>query len=224
MKVYHGGDKKIESPNLLIGRPNTDFGLGFYTTPNEYMAKKWAIRKSYPIINIYDLNISDLKIKQFGLDKEWLDFVVANRNEKLKFNVYSDYDVLIGTTADDKMFSTIENYESGFLSAKDTIAILNNMDVGIQICLKSQKAIDNLKFDKAYAIDYRTVLKLKDEIKKDKQYAEDRTSQMIKKINERKDNSYLDVSNLSKEQIENIKKIIEQEENNKQDDIDIELD
>lgn len=68
------------------------------------MAKKWAIRKSYPIINIYDLNISDLKIKQFGLDKEWLDFVVANRNEKLKFNVYSDYDVLIGTTADDKMF------------------------------------------------------------------------------------------------------------------------
>lgn len=39
MKVYHGGDKKIESPNLLIGRPNTDFGLGFYTTPNEYMAK-----------------------------------------------------------------------------------------------------------------------------------------------------------------------------------------
>ena len=47
---------------------------------------------------------------------------------------------------------------------------------------------------------------------------------MIKKINERKDNSYLDVSNLSKEQIENIKKIIEQEENNKQDDIDIELD
>lgn len=122
------------------------------------------------------------------------------------------------------MFSTIENYESGFLSAKDTIAILNNMDVGIQICLKSQKAIDNLKFDKAYAIDYRTVLKLKDEIKKDKQYAEDRTSQMIKKINERKDNSYLDVSNLSKEQIENIKKIIEQEENNKQDDIDIELD
>lgn len=224
MKVYHGGDKKIESPNLLIGRPNTDFGLGFYTTSNEYMAKKWTIRKSYPIINIYDLNISGLKIKQFGLDKEWLDFVVANRNEKLKFNVYSDYDVLIGTTADDKMFSTIENYESGFLSAKDTIAILNNMDVGIQICLKSQKAIDNLKFDKAYAIDYRTVLKLKDEIKKDKQYAEDRTSQMIKKINERKDNSYLDVSNLSKEQIENIKKIIEQEENNKQDDIDIELD
>lgn len=47
---------------------------------------------------------------------------------------------------------------------------------------------------------------------------------MIKKINERKDNSYLDVSNLSKEQIENIKKIIEQEENNKQDAIDIELD
>lgn len=224
MKVYHGGDKKIESPDLLIGRPDTDFGLEFYTTPNEYMAKKWAIRKSYPIINIYDLNISGLKIKQFGLDKEWLDFVVANRNEKLKFNVYSDYDVLIGTTADDKMFSTIENYESGFLSAKDTIAILNNMDVGIQICLKSQKAIDNLKFDKAYAIGYRTVLKLKDEVKKDKRYAEDRTSQMIKKINERKDNSYLDVSNLSKEQIENIKKIIKQEENNKQDDVDIELD
>ena len=58
-----------------------------------------------------------------------------------------------------------------------------------------------------YAIDYRTVLKLKDEIKKDKRYAEDRTSQMIKKINGRKDNSYLDVSNLSKEQIENIKRL-----------------
>lgn len=32
MKLYHGSIVTVRKPNLRQGRPNTDYGKGFYTT------------------------------------------------------------------------------------------------------------------------------------------------------------------------------------------------
>ena len=32
MKLYHGSIVSVKNPNLRQGRPNTDYGKGFYTT------------------------------------------------------------------------------------------------------------------------------------------------------------------------------------------------
>lgn len=209
MIVYHGTDKEIREPKLQIGRPDTDFGQGFYVAFNDYMAKKWAVRKRYPVINEYDINLTGLKVKQFGIDKEWLDFVINNRNG-IFLKQYDRYDVLIGTTADDKMFTTIENYEQGFLSANDAIAILNNMDVGIQACLRTSEAIKALTYKQAYSLDFKAIHKLREEIKNDRKIAQNKTNEMLRQIREKE--NILDISQLSLDQIKTIKKLIDNPE------------
>lgn len=60
LTVYHGGTEIITNPQVNIGRPNLDFGPGFYVTDIYVQAKDWAekiadIREATPILNIYHL-------------------------------------------------------------------------------------------------------------------------------------------------------------------------
>ena len=34
MKLYHTGETEIPVPDVRLGRPNADFGQGFYLTPD----------------------------------------------------------------------------------------------------------------------------------------------------------------------------------------------
>jgi hypothetical protein len=57
MKVYHGTTDKIEQPLVAIGRPELDFGQGFYLTDKRKQAVEWARRMadrrlSSPIVNV----------------------------------------------------------------------------------------------------------------------------------------------------------------------------
>lgn len=41
--IYHSSEKIVEHPLFGEGRKNNDFGLGFYCTENEHLAKEWAV-------------------------------------------------------------------------------------------------------------------------------------------------------------------------------------
>lgn len=60
LTVYHGGTLEIANPKVDAGRPNLDFGPGFYVTDIYTQAKDWAIkisrdREENPIVNVYHL-------------------------------------------------------------------------------------------------------------------------------------------------------------------------
>ena len=42
MILFHTSNKVIREPDIHIGRSNTDFGQGFYLTPDESFAGSWA--------------------------------------------------------------------------------------------------------------------------------------------------------------------------------------
>lgn len=42
MKLYHGSEKIVETPQFGAGNPRNDYGLGFYCTQNLELAKEWA--------------------------------------------------------------------------------------------------------------------------------------------------------------------------------------
>lgn len=42
MLLYHTGYQEIKSPDVFYGRKNADFGQGFYMTPDEEFARRWA--------------------------------------------------------------------------------------------------------------------------------------------------------------------------------------
>jgi len=56
--VYHGTTLAVEHPICKFGRPNLDFGQGFYVTDIRTQAVDWAIRmarnkKEAPVLNRY---------------------------------------------------------------------------------------------------------------------------------------------------------------------------
>ena len=106
------------------------------------------------VLNKYILHLDGLKIHQFEADEEWLDFVLANRrNQKVNNSfVLEECDVLLGPTADDKLFSTLDMYISGVLTKNETIRVINCMNFSEQILCRTQKAIDALSFESAKII------------------------------------------------------------------------
>ena len=49
----------------------------------------------------------------FKLDEEWLDFVINNRLGIDSQKKYDKYDILIGPTAENKVFDTVNEYIKG---------------------------------------------------------------------------------------------------------------
>lgn len=180
MTVYHGTNMVIEHPNLSSGREDTDFGQGFYVTTNELMAKKWSGRKNPSIINTYELKTRGLTILKFELDEKWLNFVVANRSLNILPNtILDDVDLIIGPTADDKLFTTIEMYESGKISAQKAIRILNCMEIGEQICIKSEKALNQLSYSSFMKLTENERHDIKQIIRTDRKIASQLTSEIL---------------------------------------------
>lgn len=59
--VYHGATQVVERPLCKLGRPNLDFGQGFYVTDIREKVAEWAVRvgrnrKEPPLLNRYRLN------------------------------------------------------------------------------------------------------------------------------------------------------------------------
>lgn len=148
IKVFHGSTAEIRKPLALAGRPNLDFGRGFYVTTIREQAVSWACRPlnagkpkfvSTYILD-YDAVNSAWKVKIFpAYNEEWLDFVIACRKGG---SVWERYDLVQGGVADDKIFNTIELYTAGLITKTEALTRLSYEKPNDQICIHSQKLID----------------------------------------------------------------------------------
>ncbi len=154
MKLYHGSIVSVKNPNLRQGRPNTDYGKGFYTTVDFDQAERWArIRRDRAdgdkaVVSVYEVDDDILQKKDFrimeynGATKEWLDFVVANRRHA----PLHDYDIVLGPVANDNLYATISLYENGELSAEAAVVQLKTHILFNQISFHTDRALSQLNF------------------------------------------------------------------------------
>lgn len=151
--VYHGSNMEVREPSLEYGRSDADFGVGFYVTLDYEMAEKWAAIKKKSVINSYELNLDKLDGMEFGLDKGWLDFIVQNRsgNKRMELDL-SGIDYIMGATADDKLFSIIEQYEDNLIDVDSAIKAMNAMKIGRQIALRTEDALGALAFVSSHIV------------------------------------------------------------------------
>lgn len=143
--VYHGTTDVVKTPLCNIGRPKLDFGQGFYVTDLYEQAEKWAQtiadkRKAEPLINVYELDkdniLAEARCKVFqAYDKDWLDFIVANREGR---NLAENFDYIEGGIANDRVIDTVRLYMSGFLDVESTLQQLAYHKPNNQICLLNQ--------------------------------------------------------------------------------------
>lgn len=151
MILYHGSYVEVSAPDLSYSRDNLDFGKGFYTTTIYEQAKKWCAKfkrnNQKGVVSSYSFDnkaCESLKIKVFDMyDEEWIDFILSCRNG----DDTSDYDIVEGGIANDKVFNTVELYFSGLIDKKEALNRLRFEKPNWQVCFRTNKALGFLKFE-----------------------------------------------------------------------------
>ena len=136
---------------MLHSRPTVDFGCGFYVTPLHEQAAKWCSkfkrRGKSGIVSryVYDEDReNELKTLKFdSYSEEWLDFILNCRRGKDS----TDYDLVAGGIANDKVFNTVELFFDGLIDKKEAINRLRYEKPNLQICFRTEKALSLLHFE-----------------------------------------------------------------------------
>ena len=150
--LYHAGYQVIERPDIRYGRKNADFGQGFYLSDDLLFSKRWVREKKGQSIhiNFYELNIEDLKIKEFDRGQEWVDYIFNNRAAKEDY--LAEYDVIIGPIANDTLYNSFGIISSGFLTKEEALSLLNEGPIYHQIVIKTDKALRALTWTREESI------------------------------------------------------------------------
>lgn len=150
MWVYHGAACVVQKPIVGYGRPDLDFGQGFYVTALREQAEKWAravavrVPQADAILNVYELDLDDIYghfhcLKFEAYDCAWLDFIVQSRSGN---KPWVDYDFIEGGVANDRVIDTVESYMAGMMPADFALAQLAQHQPNHQMCLLNQRLVD----------------------------------------------------------------------------------
>lgn len=154
MILYHGSYIEVCKPDVTHSRRNVDFGQGFYTTPLEEQARKWCKKfkdsGKEAVVSVYTLDetaFDKCKILKFdSYSEEWLDFVLRCRRGEDE----SDYEIVMGGVANDKVFNTVELFFDGLIDKQEAIKRLRYEKPNLQIAFRTQEVIDDfLRFERS---------------------------------------------------------------------------
>lgn len=165
--LYHGSEQIVEVPAFGKGKKNNDFGLGFYCTESDDLAKEWAISSlrngfsnRYTLdaeyLNILNLNSPDYTILN------WIAVLVEHRLFSIKTPVarrakqylienfgvnVNAFDMVIGYRADDSYFDYAESFLNNGISVGQLARAMRLGKLGEQIVLKSKFAFSRLHYE-----------------------------------------------------------------------------
>ena len=165
--VYHGSTQIVEVPTFGEGRKNNDFGLGFYCSESNDLAKEWAVSSlrngfsnRYTLdteyLNILNLNSPDYTILN------WMAVLVEHRLFSIKtpvarrakrylienFSVnVNAYDLIIGYRADDSYFDYAEAFLNNTITVEQLSRAMRLGKLGEQIVIKSKFAFSKIRFE-----------------------------------------------------------------------------
>lgn len=140
MIIYHASYRKFNQPNLKYAKSYRDFGEGFYVT--QHYLDALSILKGKPgYIYKYELNDDCLTHLELTRDNIIAKIIIIMfRTQKM----FVDHDIISGPTATgkiSKLFKQLRNGEDCIDLIKNEIKFDTYQD---QICLKSNKAINQL--------------------------------------------------------------------------------
>lgn len=141
MRLYHSSDMPVIKPDTIHSRDYLDFGKGFYLTSIHEYAQRFLRRQRDAWLNAYEFEFdsSEWKILKFdSYDEGWLNFVANCRAGRDN----TDYHLVIGGIANDKVIQTLDRYFDGDLSENETLGLLKYEKPNIQYCIRSQRMLD----------------------------------------------------------------------------------
>lgn len=166
MKLWHGSQKIIETPQLGLGKVHNDYGQGFYCTESLDLAKEWACSRDVDgfanryELDMTDLNILDLVSPQYSV-MHWIALLIEHRSFRkdtavavgackyLHDHFLPDtdaFDVIRGWRADDSYFSYARAFVNNTITVEQLGRSMRLGNLGEQIMLKSERAFKNIRF------------------------------------------------------------------------------
>lgn len=165
--LFHGSEKVIEAPSFGEGKRNNDFGLGFYCTETENLAKEWAVSSLRDgFCNRYTLDTEYMKILNLNSPDytilNWIAVLVEHRLFSIKTPIarrakkylidnfginVNAFDIVTGYRADDSYFDYAESFLNNAISVEQLAAAMKLGKLGEQIVLKSQFAFFRIRFE-----------------------------------------------------------------------------
>lgn len=165
--LFHGSEKIVETPVFGEGKKNNDFGLGFYCTESEALAKEWAVSSlrdgfsnRYTLDTEY-LNILNLNSSEYTI-LNWIAVLVEHRLFSIKtpvahrakrylidnFGINTNaYDLITGYRADDSYFDYAESFLNNGISVEQLARAMRLGKLGEQVILKSKFAFSRIQFE-----------------------------------------------------------------------------
>ncbi len=171
LTLFHGSENIIKAPQFGLGKEHNDFGLGFYCTKHQSLAKEWAVnslRDGY--CNEYSLNTEHLNILRLNTEEysilNWIAILVqhrifslsnpvANRARKYLIENFginvNAFDLIIGYRADDSYYDYADSFINNAITVQQLALAMQLGDLGEQYVIKSKFAFSQLEF-KGYAL------------------------------------------------------------------------
>lgn len=150
--LYHGATAIVREPLTHIGRPDLDFGQGFYVTNDREQAIDWAKTKatrkktSKPMVNVYHFDVEAFEAENCYVkrvfpryDQEWLDFIAGSRKGQ---QPWKGLDWIEGGIANDSVISTVDAYVDGIMTVEKALDELVKANLRHQVCIANQEIID----------------------------------------------------------------------------------
>ena len=167
IKIYHGSEKIVEQPVFGEGKKNNDFGLGFYCTESEHLAKEWAVSSQRDgFANCYTLDTEYLNILNLNSPEytilNWIAVLIQHRLFSIKSPVarraknylienfsitVNAFDVITGYRADDSYFDYAEAFLNNGITVEQLAQAMHLGKLGEQIVIKSEFAFSKLKYE-----------------------------------------------------------------------------
>ena len=167
LTIYHGSQQIVETPTFGEGKKNNDFGLGFYCTKSNDLAKEWAVSSlqngfsnrytlDTEFLNILKLNSPDYTILN------WIAVLVAHRLFSIKTPVarraksylidnfgvnVNAYDLITGYIANDSYFDYAEAFLNNAITVEQLSHAMQLGKLGEQIVIKSKFAFSKIKYE-----------------------------------------------------------------------------
>ena len=165
--LFHGSEKVIEVPSFGEGKRNNDFGLGFYCTETENLAKEWAVSSLRDgFCNRYTLDTEYMKILNLNSPDytilNWIAVLVEHRLFSIRTPIarrakkylidnfginVNAFDIVTGYRADDSYFDYAESFLNNAISVEQLATAMKLGKLGEQIVLKSQFAFSRIRFE-----------------------------------------------------------------------------
>ena len=165
--IYHGSENIIDKPEFGKGRVNNDFGLGFYCTESEALAKEWAVSSlRNGFANRYILDTEYLKVLNLNSSQytilNWIAVLVEHRLFTIKTPVarrarqylidnfsinVNAFDLITGYRADDSYFDYADSFINNGISVEQLARAMRLGKLGEQIVVKSKYAFSKLQFE-----------------------------------------------------------------------------